>query len=106
MTMMQVRMFGQSEEASEYSDLTDAVCATIPLCAAARGLSAAGQGAISEATGTAAAQVKEAIGSGMAPALAQLQRLETTITWAAVGTIAALLIASGAVVYVAVTRRR
>jgi len=103
--MMRTSMFGQAET-DPYSTLEDAACALIPACAVARGLSTSAQGQVAEAGATVSTQVKEAIGSGMAPAIVQLQRLESAITWAAVGTIVALVLASGAVVYVAVTRRR
>jgi hypothetical protein len=101
--MMRTKMFGQAET-TDYSTLTEAACALVPACVAWK--AAGGEGALSTATGEVATQVKEAIGSGMAPAIVQLQRLESTITWAAVGTIVALVLASGAVVYVAVTRKR
>jgi hypothetical protein len=102
--MMQTSMFGAepATDTTEYDSLTDTACSFIPACAAIRGLTAAASGVADDTLVKAQAAATQV----MAPTLAQLQRLERAITWAAVGTIVALAAATGTVIYVAATRRK
>lgn len=109
MMTMTMRGADGNAETSDYSTLSEAACALIPACVAWK---AAG-GVLSDTAGAAGTVVDESLQKAqqaatqvMAPTLAQLQRLESTITWAAVGTVVALGLATGSVIYFTATRRR
>lgn len=106
--MMQSSMFGPlglGADSTEYDALDDAACALIPACTAAR-IGRGAAGAAGAVVDDSLAKAQQAATQVTAPMLAELQRLERTITWAAVGCIVALALATGTVIYVAASKQR
>jgi len=111
--MMRAKMFGgfnglgddTSADTTDYSTLSDAACALIPACAAAKGLGTGAADAASSAANDALTKAQEAATQVMAPTLAELQRLEKVITWAAVAAGLLLAAATGTMIYFGVKKR-